>query len=81
MRHPITEIADTCVDCGEHKSNCTCPVEDVDGDNLCEIRKSANEMIFILQNLIYGDKKRSRNEMAELEVLSKHAYWILSKTN
>ena len=55
--------------------------EDVDGDNLCEIRKSANEMIFILQNLIYGDKQRSRHETAELEVLSKHAYWILSKTN
>lgn len=57
------------------------PIKDVDGDNLCEIRKSANEMIFILQNLLYGDKKRSRHEQAELHVLEKHAYWILSKTN
>ena len=55
--------------------------EDVDGDNLCEIRKSANEMIFILQTMIYGDKKRSRHEDAQLHVLEKHAYWILSKTN
>lgn len=79
MRHPITEIADTCVDCGEYKSNCTC--EDVDGEKLCEIRKSANEMIFILQNLIYSDKRRGIEERTQLELLSKHAYWILSKTN
>jgi hypothetical protein len=55
---------------------------DIDGDNLCEIRKSANEMIFLLQ-CILGDerKRRSRDEEAQLQVLQKHAYWILSKTN
>ena len=58
------------------------PVVDVDGDNLCEIRKSANEMIFILQ-CILGDerKRRTRDETAQLEVLERHAFWILSKTN
>ena len=57
------------------------PTKDVDGDNLCEIRKSANEMIHLLQGLIYGDKRRNREEESMLQVLEKHAYWILSKTN
>lgn len=51
-------------------------------EDKAEIRKSANEMIFILQCLLSDEKKRrTRDETAQLEVLENHAFWILSKVN